>query len=797
MEYNKNNVGIIGYWFATNYGGVASYYSLYTKVEKLGYSPFFVEDTNLYKDKRKETAFSRNFFREIGANICEPYKKEELEKLNEYADTFLLGSDQVFTVFGLSVHGKLFLMEFANPDKKRIVVSGSCGGESIKKEGNEDLISHVREHLQKFSGVSIREISGVDLVKDKFRVKAEYLIDPIFFTSSDDFRKIGKMANLEEKEKYMLAYILDPTEDKRAGIQQVSKILGLKKKIALDGRQFTHEENLKKLNLIEDTLPELDFKQWLHYYANASFILTDSFHGMAMALILNIPFIVYVNHKRGYQRFASLAKTFGTIDSRLIENTSQITKKLARKKIDFVYINSVIEQETKKSETWIRKYLSTPKEKLESIALPGKTVNTLLSQKMCTGCGACLNICPCDAIKLCPDEWGYYRAKVEKEKCVDCGKCAKICPAIKSPAKHNSQNPDCYAFIAKDEKMVKSSSSGGAFSVFAREIFRREGAVVGAAWKDDFSVEHIMIDKEGELPKLQKSKYLQSYTGMIHSKVKEQLNQGQIVLFTGCPCQVAGLKSYLGKEYDNLIAVDLLCGNAPSTQFFQRYLQESFPNGVKRYEFRSKSFGYNCRCVEVELEDGKKIIHKEGKPPKDMGKTIVKEGDKETIISGKHDAYQQVYHNHTMCAIHCEKCKYQQLPRYGDLTIGDFWGLSGKDKQINVKKGVSVILCNTEKGSEFLKALPEDEIQVLKKVPLDWIGGNGYAIKGKQNYCSPKRDEFYKLVGKMSFSEAVYQVVKKEQEKLNQTTSKIENDNKIYKKLYKKMKKLIKRLIIK
>lgn len=791
MEYNKNNVGIIGYWFATNYGGVASYYSLYTKIEKLGYSPFFIEDTNLHEDKRKKEAFSRKFFKEIGAAICDPYKKEELEKLNAYADTFLLGSDQVFTVFGLSKHGKAFLMEFANPDKKRIVVSGSCGGENIRKEGNEDLVSYAREELQKFSGVSVRESSGVDLVRDKFRVDATYLIDPIFFTSRDEFKRIGETAKLEKKEEYMLAYILDPTDDKREGIQKVSEILGLKKKIALDGRQFTHEENSKKLDLIEDTLPELDFKQWLHYYSNASFILTDSFHGMAMALILNIPFIVYINQKRGYQRFESLRKTFDVIDSRLIKNTSQITKKLVRQKINFKKINTVIEKETKKSEEWIKKYLSTPKAELNSIALPGKTVNELLSKKMCTGCGACLNICSCDAIRLCQDEWGYYRAKVEQEKCIDCGKCAKICPAIKSPVKLNKEQPECYEFIAKDSKTLMASSSGGAFSVFAREIFKRQGAVVGAAWRDDFSVEHIMIEDEKELPKLQKSKYLQSYTGMIHSQVKEHLNQGQVVLFTGCPCQVAGLKSYLGKEYDNLIAIDLLCGNAPSSQFFQRYLKESFPEGVNKYEFRNKLFGYNARTVKIELKNGKTIIHKEGKPPKEAGKTIIKEKNKETPIDAKNDAYQQVYHSHTMCATHCEKCKYQQIPRYGDLTIGDFWGLSSKDKEISVKKGASVILSNNEKGSSFLKSLSQDEIQVLKEVPLEWIGGNGYALEGKKNYCSDKRDEFYEAVKKMSFLEAVSYIVERDEkeESSNQTIKRIQNK----KNIYKKVKKLIKR----
>ena len=765
MEYDKKNIGIIGYWFATNYGGVASYYSLYTKIQKMGYLPFLVEDPNLLKDRRKETAFSRIFFREVKANICEPYKNEELEKLNEYADTFLLGSDQVFTELSLEIHGRLFLMEFLDPDKKKIVISGSCGGESIKKSDNEELRAYARKELQTFSGVSIREISGVDVVRDYFRVDARYLIDPIFFTSAQEFRRIGKMANLPEKKDYMLAYILDPTEDKKRGIQEVAKMLGLNFEIALDGRQFTYDKNWKKVDLPEHTLPELDFKQWLHYYSNASFILTDSFHGMAMALILNIPFIAYVNHKRGSQRFTSLAQNFGVIDDRMIGSTEQISEKLLKERIDFAHINAVIKEQTKESEKWIQEHLSTPKEKLKPIALPGKSVDILLPEKMCTGCAACLNICSCHAIWMGQDEWGYYRAKVDREKCVDCGLCTKICPAIQSSAKENREIPDCYAFLAKDEQTVMASSSGGAFSVFAREIFKRKGVVVGAAWREDFSVGHIMIEEEKDLPKLQKSKYVQSDTGTIFSKVKERLNQGLYVLFTGCPCQVAGLKSYLGKEYDKLIAIDVFCGNVPSAFFFQKYLKEAFPQGVKKYQFRNKSMGYNCRCVEIELKDGTEIIHKEGKSSKEKGKTIVRKKGEEKIFTKKHDAYQQVYHNHVMCPIHCEKCKYQEVPRYGDLTMGDFWGIAAKDKEINTQKGVSVILCNNAKGGEFLQSIPGSEIEVLKKVPFEWVGGNGYAQKGKRNHASPKRDEFFDLVEKMPFSKAVNTLVKKEEKK--------------------------------
>lgn len=121
---------------------------------------------------------------------------------------------------------------------------------------------------------------------------------------------------------------------------------------------------------------------------------------------------------------------------------------------------------------------------------------------------------------------------------------------------------------------------------------------------------------------------------------------------------------------------------------------------------------------------------------------------------GKQDAYQRVYHNHTMCAVHCEMCKYQTLPRFGDLTIGDFWGLGKKDLEIDVSNGVSAILCNNEKGKKFLECISPKDIKVMKEVPLNWLGGNGYTGDSNHNYASPKRDSFYQAIKTMPFSEA-------------------------------------------
>ncbi len=741
MKEYKNSIGIVGYWFATNYGGVASYYSLCQNLKKWGYNPTLIENPYYYTDKEGEDVFSRNFFRKCGMEICEPYEMKDLDQLNKKADIFILGSDQVLTRSSIRSFGKLFLMQFADDDKKRIAVSASYGGDSL--DGDEKILEYARNELRKFSSISVREFKGLEITREKLGIRSDFMIDPIFLTTAEQYKKLGDVAVLENKEisekqePYLLAYILDPTSDKKEGIVQLSSMLNIKIEVALDGRKFTHDKNLSAMDLAGDTLPELDFQQWLYYFSNASYIITDSFHGASMAIILNKPFIIYANYQRGFPRFKTLIELFN-IKERLIESSKEITEELVKKSIDFQKINEIMQLHRIKAKEWIVNAIETDKKKLRSVEMPKKTVNALLDLKKCVGCGSCVSVCPLNAIQLKYDEWGYYRAYVDENICVDCGKCSKVCPALKLPVNNNSTIPECYEFITNDENILQNSSSGGFFTVISKQILKKGGAVVGAAWTKNFGVEHIIINDMCDLKKLQRSKYLQSYMGSIFRNIKKILESKQTVLFSGCPCQVAGLNAYLGKDYDNLLTIDLLCGNAPASGFFKKYLSEAFPEGLNGYDFRSKIYGYNAETVTIEKKNGE-IIHLRG----------IKE-----------DAYQRVYHNHTMCAPHCESCQYQKLPRYGDITIGDFWGLSAKDKTTDVSKGVSVVLCNSEKGRKFLTSIPEDQYKIFKQVPLEWLGGNGYAIGNSNNYASSARDIFYSAIQHMEFSKAVNYALK-------------------------------------
>jgi len=360
---------------------------------------------------------------------------------------------------------------------------------------------------------------------------------------------------------------------------------------------------------------------------------------------------------------------------------------------------------------------------------------TLRDNYFCPGCGACVNICPNDALKWKGDEYGYYRPLLDNDKCINCGKCTASCPVINPINNENTLTPDCYEFIANDDEILKKSSSGGVFSLLALEILKTGGLISGVAWREDFSVEHILIDKEEDLQKLQKSKYMQSDVGFVYRSIKKHLEDGKNVLFSGCPCHVAGLRSYLGNEYGNLYTVDLLCSQAPSAEFFKKYINDTFrENKIQSYEFRHKLPSWNRDC------DTHKIWFLDGTS---------------TERSYKDDPFQHVFHKKIMSSDACNWCSFSTIPRPADITIGDFWGIENYDWENieNFKKGISVALLNNKKGLDLFELIMTSA-GLIKKSPLEWLGGNGNLFIKRKGKRDEYRDMFYNLYKRLPFAKA-------------------------------------------
>lgn len=317
----------------------------------------------------------------------------------------------------------------------------------------------------------------------------------------------------------------------------------------------------------------------------------------------------------------------------------------------------------------------------------------LCDLKDCTGCFACVQKCPFNAIDV--KVYNTFSIPVINQvKCRECGLCEETCPVLnKNERVGNKHIYIDKVYAAYNSVSVRmASSSGGVFTAMAEKILGEGGIVYGAAWTDKMVLRHIGINKLTDLDKLRRSKYVQSDTGSTFRQVKTELNSGRRILYTGTPCQIAGLTSYLGKLPDNLITVDVVCQGVPSPELFRKYLNEvELDNGMETIDanFRTKENGWRCGLLLLLLRS-RDIRGKEKK---------VKQ------INEKNSFYNSFIKGYFMRAS-CYNCKFKKHAQgyYSDITIGDFWRI-GNNVPFDVKdyeKGISAIIINTDKGRDFL-----------------------------------------------------------------------------------------------
>ena len=354
------------------------------------------------------------------------------------------------------------------------------------------------------------------------------------------------------------------------------------------------------------------------------------------------------------------------------------------------------------------------------------TVNKVVDEKNCSGCGACQEVCPKDAINLKYNNEGFLVPEIDSEKCVKCGICLKKCTS-ENPVYKNEAKPKCYAMMASDE-IREISSSGGMFTVAAKYVIEQGGYVAGAAYEQDYKVEHIIINNIGDLWRLRGSKYMQSYAAKVYPEIKKLLKDGKMVLFTGMPCQVAGLYSYLGQEYANLYTIDLLCHGITSSKVFEKYHNDVLgAKKLNRLEFKQKTpWGWHAG-INAYFTDGT---------------TYQKPLESDMYFI----AYLKSISKNTTCG----KCVSNKLPRQGDLTIGDFWGIPKYDEEMSDLKGTSVVLVNNKKAEEFFEKL-KSGMKKVKEEPLEVAIRGNHIIKGPYR-LHKNREEFFEYFDRMDFT---------------------------------------------
>ncbi len=364
-------------------------------------------------------------------------------------------------------------------------------------------------------------------------------------------------------------------------------------------------------------------------------------------------------------------------------------------------------------------------------------MQVLENMNKCCGCGACLNKCPVDAITMQMNAEGFLEPVINDEKCINCGACEKVCPALHSES-DNMKDPNRYAVAASDKDILNNSSSGGAFTALAEQVLSDGGAVVGAAFTKGFDVHHIVIEDIAELDKLRISKYVQSNQELCYRETKKLLEKGRVVLYTGCPCQIAGLNNFLGKKYDNLYTVDLLCHSIPSPKIFKEHLSNTYNvEKLTSIDMRSRE-GWGT-AFDVTYKNG----------------TVEKHPTRKNI-------FQRSFLNDLISRRSCYDCQFTYLPRHADFTIGDNWNAKKLKMGQPYETKSSIVLANNERAKNYWE-------QVVIKSNKKFVCKNlneFCEIKAlNKNIYEPivtdmsKRDKFYELYKDMSFEEAAYKVM--------------------------------------
>ncbi len=354
----------------------------------------------------------------------------------------------------------------------------------------------------------------------------------------------------------------------------------------------------------------------------------------------------------------------------------------------------------------------------------------------CCGCSACAAVCPQQCISLESDDEGFWYPHVDTSLCTDCHLCEKACPVLSPQAERIPLH--VYAAINRDEEVRARSASGGMFSLIAEKILAEGGVVFGVRFNESWEAVFGYTETREGLEAFRRSKYVQAWVGDSYHQVKAFLQKGRKVLFSGTPCQIAGLKSFLKRDFDNLLTVDLICTGVPSPLVWKRYLKEEAVRYAKKYvssfhplskedvkvkevSFRHKANGWQCCRLSLTL-------------------AAAGAGFPHTYYVDERSAYMQLMMKGVTHRPVCYECPFKSGKSRSDLTMGDYWGISRRHPEMDDDKGTSMVFVNTEKGERHLDLSRIKYVETTYKET--WPYNNVVTSTRKH----PRRDYFYSQI---------------------------------------------------
>ena len=596
---------------------------------------------------------------------------KELEVGNVDLDAYIVGSDQVWNSEHIGGFDPAYFLNFAKPGALKISYAASLGKDYILPRYHDDI----SQSLETFTSISIREKSAKGAVKQLTKHSVSVVLDPTLLIPREDYEEIKTVPDI--KEKYIFVYMMEHNPDVVTFANKVSKMTGLPIIQRRPNKIFKNEIGTCYTSTPGDFLGLIE---------NAEYVITNSFHGTVFSIIYETPFVSMLHSNTG-SRTVDLLNSLN-LESHLLNNIEDFTdfEKFEIKNVEKLR-NRILE--LRRSSLLFLEDALRLSDKYKKVDCP-----TNINRDECYGCFACKEICPTNAITMEKDAEGFYYPVVDENKCTDCGACEKACIRRDNHIiEYKAEYPKVYSVMNKQEEVRMKSSSGAIFPELARYVIEeKQGYVVGVKFDENMKAVSAIANNMEAVKAFYGSKYVKSEFEGIFPQIKQLLKDGHTILYSGLPCECAGLRSYLRKDYENLIICEIVCHAAPSPKILEQYmeyLKNKHGSKVKNITFRDKEKGW--------------LIHK-------ATMVIEFENGKELRVNARRNNYFRAFLNDYIARPSCNKCEYTFENRVGDVTIGDFWSIRDMDPDMFDDKGVSLLTINNEKGSKIWDNVKENFI---------------------------------------------------------------------------------------
>lgn len=735
----QKTVGILTFHRALNYGAVLQAYALKQVCDGLGYDAHvidydfakggddvaplrhFLNAPNKKRatftlirsmmsypgDKKREREFHA-FRREQLSESAPCHTPEEIAQLGY--DALISGSDQIwnYQITGGKFDPVFFLELPSNAEKILYAASSHDVPFPLDKE------LELKKMLSRCTAaIGIREKKLADYAGQVTGNAYPVVLDPTLLAGREVLERIPTPE--PPKKPYILIHQIDSNPASDISVRTLEERFGCP----------VYTMTVPRLGDTHGRRGDCGPEGYLSLLKGASFVVTNSFHGTALSLLFHKQFYVYEN---------------GGVMSR-IDGLLGLTGLLGRKvkmvadidpndTIPYAQVDARLAEEREKSLAFLKNALAGTAPAPENWAEPQEGLTMQQRKKPdCCGCTACMEACPVGAISMEPDEEGFLYPRIDDAKCIHCGKCDRVCGFHRFPKRAEPFDlPRAYGVKHSDLPTRESSRSGGAFVGFSDVILRRGGVIYGASLGEDFVARHIRAVTAGERDRMKGAKYVQSDIRGIYPQVEQDLKAGLPVLFSGTPCQVAGLRSYLAEkrvDAKKLICCDMVCHGVPSPAIWRDYLaliEQEQGRKILTANFRDKDFGWEAHCESFRLEGQEKKLAM--------------------------NEYTDLFYQHIMLRPSCSACPFTNVHRPGDLTMADFWGIEKHDAAFNDNRGVSLVLVNSPAGAEIFEEARKD-FDCFEAHVKDCMQPTLF----KPSAPSPRRAQFWEDYQQMPFAE--------------------------------------------